>query len=270
MANKILAIVLPMYNEELSIPLLRGMFDRNMSMPPDYDYRIVVVNDGSQDGTLSLADDWARENLRVKVVSHTQNMGVGQAILTGFGEAIRMGADCVVTLDADASHPGDIISLMVEKVNAGADIVIASRFASGGRQIGVPPIRKVYSLGARILLSAFFPLKGVRDYTVGFRAYNTTILYSALSQTEKPFLKFSSFATSVEILLKVATMAENIEEVPLVLRYDHKVSPSKLKLWMTISDYLKLFWLPKQKCPLGRGLRIQSEGSKTSAKQSLD
>ena len=256
MAEHIAVIILPMYNEELSIPLLRKMFDEKMSMPSGYDYRIVAVNDGSLDTTLLLVNDWARENSRVRVVSHTQNQGVGQAILTGFGEAIRMNSACVVTLDADASHPGDIIKQMVEKVAAGADIVIASRFANGGMQIGVPPIRKVYSLGARILLSAIFPLKGVKDYTVGFRAYNTTMLHRALSITEEPFLKFRSFATSVEILLKVAPMANIIEEVPLILHYDHKLSPSKLKVWITISDYLKLFWLPKQKCVLGRGLKI--------------
>lgn len=256
MLEKLVVIVLPMYNEELSIPLLRKMFDGGVPLPPGYDYRIVAVNDGSRDGTLRLVNNWAHENKRLVVLSHTQNMGVGQAILTGFFEAIRMSPYCVVTLDADASHPGSVIRQMVEKSDAEADIVIASRFASGGKQVGVPPLRQLYSLGARILLSIFFPLQGVRDYTVGFRAYKTSVLSRALSQSEKSFLKFRSFATSVEILLKVATMANKIVEVPLVLRYDHKVSPSKLKLWLTIRDYLKLFLLPKQKCSLGRGLAI--------------
>jgi dolichol-phosphate mannosyltransferase len=256
MLEKLVVIVLPMYNEELSIPLLRKMFDGDFPLPPSYDYRIVAVNDGSQDGTLQLANNWARENPRLVVLSHTQNMGVGQAILTGFCEAIRMGSHCVATLDADASHPGNIIRQMVEKSDLGADIVIASRFTAGGKQVGVPPLRQLYSLGARILLSLFFPLKGVKDYTVGFRAYKTSVLYQALSQSEESFLKFRSFASSVEILLKVATVANKIEEVPLVLRYDHKVSPSKLKLWLTIRDYLKLFLLPQKSCPLGRGLVI--------------
>jgi dolichol-phosphate mannosyltransferase len=256
MLDKLVVIILPMYNEELSIPLLYQMFNECFSVPLSYDYRIVAVNDGSQDDTLTLLNRWAQENPRLVVLSHMQNMGVGQAILTGFREAIRMSSQCVVTLDADASHPGDVICQMVEKVDLGSDIVIASRFASGGKQVGVPPLRQVYSLGARILLSIFFPLKGVKDYTVGFRAYNTSVLYQALSQSEESFLKFRSFATSVEILLKVATLAKKIEEVPLILRYDYKVSPSKLKLWLTINDYLKLFLLPKKKCALGKGLKI--------------
>ncbi|MEN6351463.1 MAG: glycosyltransferase family 2 protein [Syntrophomonas sp.] len=258
MGGNLAVIVLPMYNEELSIPLLRKMFDDQLEMPDGFEYRIVAVNDGSQDNTLALANNWAQENHRVVVLSHTRNMGVGQAILTGFGEAIRMNSTCVVTLDADASHPGGIIKQMVAEVEGGADIVIASRFAGGGKQIGVPPIRKLYSLGARMLLSLFFPLKGVRDYTVGFRAYNTPMVNQALSRTEDSFLAFRSFATSVEILLKLVPFAQKVAEVPLALRYDHKVSPSKLKLWHTIGDYLKLFMLPKQKCKLGRGLKIIS------------
>lgn len=256
MAEKLLVIVLPMYNEELSIPLLREMFDGRFSLPPSYDYRIVAVDDGSQDNTWQLANDWAHENPRLLLLSHTKNMGLGQAILSGFREAIRLGSHSVVTLDADASHPGGLICQMAQKSEAGADIIIASRFASGGRQVGVPPLRQIYSLGARVLLSLFFPLRGVKDYTVGFRLYKTSMLHRALAKSEESFLKFRSFACSVEILLKVATEANRIEEVPLVLRYDNKVSPSKLRIWHTIRDYLRLFLLPKKKCPLGRGLKI--------------
>lgn len=256
MAEDLAAIILPMYNEELSIPLLQEMFAAKIEMPSGFDYRIVAVNDGSKDRTLELVNKWAQENHRVKVLSHTQNMGVGQAILTGFGEAIRMKSVCVVTLDADASHPSGIIKQMVAEVKNGADIVIASRFVSTGKQIGVPPIRRVYSLGARMLLSIFFPLKGVRDYTVGFRAYRTSLVNQALSQTEEGFLTFRSFATSVEILLKFITLADKVVEVPLVLRYDQKISPSKLRTLNTIQDYFRLFMLPKQKCKLGRGLKI--------------
>lgn len=257
MAKYFAVIVLPMYDEELSIPSLRTMFDKNISMPPGCDYRIVVVNDGSKDGTLNLVNSWMQENRRVSVVSHSRNMGLGQAILTGFAEAIRMGSNCVVTMDADASHPGGIINELVTAVLKGADIAIASRFAEGGEQIGVPFIRRVYSQGARTLLSLVFPLKGVRDYTVGFRAYKTHIVNQALSQKEDSFLRFHSFAASVEILLKIATLANKIEEIPLILRYDRKQSSSKLRFWSTIRDYVKLCFLPQKKCSLGRGLRIK-------------
>jgi len=257
MKQNFIVIILPMYNEELSIPSIRKMFGAGFLFPPECEYKIIVVNDGSNDKTLNLVNNWSRENHKISVISHTRNMGVGQAILTGFNEAIRLGSNCVVTMDADASHPGQIVSLLVERILAGADIAIASRFAGdGGQQIGVPWQRKVYSLGARIILSIIFPLRGVSDYTVGFRAYKTALLHEALEKNPDSFLNSSSFAASAEILLKMATLAGRIEEVPLVLRYDHKKSPSKLRLWYTISDYLKLFLLPKKKCSLGRGLSI--------------
>jgi dolichol-phosphate mannosyltransferase len=249
-----------MYNEELSIAPLREVFDGDLHLPAGCDHRIVAVDDGSRDATLKLVNQWAVENSRVKVISHTRNMGVGQAILTGFTEAIRMKSTCAVTLDADDSHPGQLITHLVSAiVDEGADIAIASRFVKGGAMIGVPPLRKLYSYGARMVMSMVFPLRGVRDYTVGFRAYRTALLHEALSKTEDSFLKFSSFATSAEILLKVAPLAGKIVEIPLVLRYDQKRSPSKLRFKATMRDYGKLFLLPKQTGVLGRGLQIANE-----------
>lgn len=256
MARCLVAIVLPMYNEEKSIPDLRDMFDGDFSLAPGFDHRIIAVDDGSRDGTLSLVLRWAQENSRVTILSHTQNMGLGQAILTGFGEAVRMGSTCIVTMDADASHPETVISRLVSAVLAGADIAIASRFAGGGEQKGVTLFRRFLSFNARVILSAVFPLKGVRDYTVGFRAYRTTLVYSALGKKEGPFLKFNTFTATAELLLKMVTLAQKIVEVPMVLRYDLKKSPSKLKLPGTVFDYARLCLMPKKRCVSGKGLRI--------------
>jgi len=256
MAKNLVAIVLPMYNEEVSIPSLRSMFDRNLSLPPDFEHCIIAVNDGSNDGTLGLIGRWSQENKRVTILSHTKNMGLGQAILTGFGESIRMGSTCVVTMDADASHPGTVIKQLVDALLAGADIAIASRFAGGGRQKGVTLFRRLLSFGARVLISAVFPLKGVTDYTVGFRVFRTSLVEAALSKREGTFLAFKTFTATAELLLKMATMAQKIVEVPLVLRYDLKKSRSKLKLLATVRDYVSLCRMPREKCSLGKGLRI--------------
>lgn len=256
MTEYLTTIVLPMYNEEMSIPRLRSMFDRNISLLPDCDHRIVVVDDGSSDGTLALIVRWMQENNRVVVLSHTQNMGLGQAILTGFSEAIRMGSTCIVTMDADASHTETVINQLVGAVLRGADIAIASRFVKGGGQKGVSFFRYFLSFIARLVLSTIFPLRGVSDYTVGFRAYSTTLVEKALSKQKGQFIVFKTFAATVELLLKMATLAQKIVEVPLVLRYDLKRSPSKLKLLATVRDYVALCNQPKKNCILGKGLRI--------------
>lgn len=256
MQQKIVAVVLPMYNEELSMPDIRFMFDEGFHLPPGCESVFIVVNDGSKDQTFRLADAWARENRNVRVISHIHNMGLGQAILTGFNEAIRIGADCVVTMDADASHSSEVISTLLQKIFNGADIAIASRFTRGGKQLGVPLNRKVCSLAARLLLSRVFPLQGVTDYTTGFRVYRTSLVCEALEEVSGSFLTSRSFAASAEILLKMAVKAKKIEEVPFVLRYDYKKSPSKLRFWNTVRDYVRICFLPKQDCALGRGLKI--------------
>lgn len=249
------SVILPMYNEEKSIPQLRAMFDSGIELPAGCDFDIIVVNDGSEDATLELANLWAKENSRVSIVSHRENLGLGQAILTGFGESIKKGSIITVTMDADATHPGSIIYDLVSKLLEGYDIVIASRYASGGKQVGLSWERRLFSLGARYYLSLFFPLKGVRDYTCGFRAYKTELLSTALANSRGHFLVFNSFTAMVEILLKVAVIADCISEVPLILRYDLKQGGSKLKLWGTLRDYLRLVFLPQEKCLLGKGLR---------------
>jgi len=250
------AIILPMYNEEDSIAALQAMFDENPALLPGYDCRIVVVDDGSRDSTRELVLRWSLQNSRVTIVSHLQNMGLGQAILTGFGEAIGMGADCVITMDADASHTEKVINQMVEVLQKGADIVIASRFAKGGGQIGVTGGRQILSWGARQLLKLVFNIRGVTDYTINFRAYRTDLLKDALAKSQSPFLVLRSFAAVVELLLKLVPLAEKIAEVPLVLRYDFKKSPSKLRIMATIADYLRLCLMPKERGVLGTGLKI--------------
>lgn len=256
MAQDLAVIVLPMYNEELSIPLLQEVFANEIEMPPGFEYRIIAINDGSKDRTLELLNQWRQENHRVHVLSHTKKLGEGQAILTGLVEAIRMSSVCVITLDANAVHPGDTIKQMVAEVKKGADIVIASRYAHGGKQLGAPLLQKLNSLGTRLSLSLLFPIKGISDYTGGFRAYRTTMVNQALSKTETRFLTFRNSLARVEILLKFVVFANKAVEVPVVLNYKY---PNKLKANHTIRDYSKLAKLPKQKCALGIGLDIDRE-----------
>lgn len=248
-------IILPMYNEEKAVGPLEAMFCK-VNLPPGTSYRILVVNDGSTDRTLQEVHMWQSRNPLVKVVSHPHNMGLGRALLTGFREAVKENPSGVITMDADATHPPETVSALVQKLLNGADIVIASRYAPGGAQHGVPWPRKLYSFGARMLLRLVFPLKGVRDYTVGFRAYRTGIIREALSRKSDSLVSFRSFASTVEILLKLATLARQIDEVPLILRYDQKKSRSKMKVLSTIRDYVRLCFMPKQKCTLGRGLKF--------------
>lgn len=245
-----------MYNEELSVPALRSMFERGIPLPQGCDYRIIIINDGSSDATLQKVMEWAKRDSRVTILSHTENKGLGQAILTGFYEAVRMNSTYIVTMDADATRPGGLIGALVQALLEGAEIAIASRFVKGGEQKGVPSFRRLLNFGARKYYRLVFPLAGVSDYTVNFRAYRAELIKSAFDKVDGPLLASGSFTTVAELLLKLATLCRKISEVPMVLQYDRKKSRSKLGIAASALDSIKLCMLPKEKCPLGKGLRI--------------
>jgi len=245
-----------MYNEELSVPVLCSMFERGITLPEGCDYRIIIINDGSSDATLQKVMEWAKGDSKVTILSHTENKGLGQAILTGFYEAVRMNSSYIITMDADATHPCGLIGTLVQAVLEGAEIAIASRFVKDGEQKGVPLFRRFLSFGARKYYRLFFPLAGVSDYTVNFRAYRAELIKSAFDKVDGPLLVSGSFTTVAELLLKLATISTKISEVPMVLQYDCKKSCSKLGIASTVRDSIKLCRLPKEKCPLGKGLRI--------------
>jgi len=256
MMDELVAIILPMFNEEKSIPALQEMFSE-LPLPPGCNYLIIVVNDGSNDNTLLLTTQWSLSDSRVHIISHTENKGLGEAIITGFSEAIKLRSTCIVSMDADATHPGDNIADLVKAILDGADIAIASRFAQGGGQEGVPAFRNILSLGARLFYKLAFPLRGVRDYTINFRAYRSFLVQKAFSGLQSPLLVSKTFSATVELLLKLAPLANNIQEVPITVKYSSKKSPSKMKIMATIQGSLRLLFMPATKFPLGRGLRIQ-------------
>ena len=101
-------------------------------------------------------------------------------------------------MDADATHPGEIIAELVEKIRAGADIAIASRFTKGGGQDGVPFLRSFLSIGATLFYRIAFSLRGVTDYTVNFRAYRSSLVNEALAAGKWPFLDSRTFSATVE------------------------------------------------------------------------
>ena len=104
----------------------------------------------------------------------------------------------------------------------GYDIVIASRYRAGARVVGLSPIRLLTSYGARVLFQLVLPIRGVRDYTCGFRAYRADVVQRAFQSWGDDFIGERSFACMAEILLKIREMRVRICEVPMVLRYDQK------------------------------------------------
>lgn len=251
------AVVLPMFNEAASLAALRRDFE-GFDPGPGRRCLLVAVDDGSIDATPALLAAWAWQDDRLKVVTHPQNRGLAAAIFTGMAQALSLGASRVVTMDADATHPVGTIPRLLDALDAGAGIAIASRFAPGGKEVGLAPVRKVLSRGARAYLRLRFPLRGVRDYSTSFRAYTAEVLRPVAGGALRLTCP-GSFAASVELLLRLAGGGGAVPvEVPVVLRYDNKQSPSKLRALRTILDYLRLGLQPGRRGPAGRGLKLSS------------
>jgi len=235
-------LLLPAFNEAGNLPpLLEGVAATlgAAGMP----YGVVVVDDGSTDETRAVAAALGRR-LPMRVVAHPQNRGLARTIETALGAVLAQaeGGDVIVTMDADNTHPPDLIPHMVEQIRRGADLVIASRYAPGGAEEGVPLLRRALSHGIGVLMRLRFGLRGVWDYSSGYRAYRAGLLQAAAQRYGARLIESPGFTVMAELLLKLQPFRPRVVEVPLQLRYDRKRGGSKMRVLPTVAGYLGLLF----------------------------
>ena len=241
-ARRRIIVALPAYNEEGSLPPLLRSFKRLAAAHPEMDLSIIIVDDGSRDRTCAVAEKAARV-MPVHLVRHDGNKGLGEAIKTGFREALRLSTsddDVLVCMDADDTHPPRHIPSMLAQVDRGADIVIASRSRRGSEQHGVPLFRQFLSLGALVVFSLVLRIEGVRDYTCGYRAYRMGLIRRGIAHYGDRIITRGGFACTDQVLLNLACLGARIREVPFILRYDRKRGASKIKLGLTILETMHM------------------------------
>jgi dolichol-phosphate mannosyltransferase len=249
MKNKIV-IGLPAYNEEASLPkilnkllLLLDIFQQRLN--------ILVINDGSIDDTEKILMQYNIKYHCIHYINHDRNMGLGIAMSTLLDYVAENYTqdDILVTLDSDNTHNPKIISAMVNQLTANnLDIVIASRFVKGGKEIGLSLIRKLFSRGAMLFFKIFFPIKNVRDYSCGFRVYKIKALQNALNIYHGNLITTNGFDCMAEILARFSKIHVRASEYPLVLEYNLKEGKSKMKIGKTILGYFNL--LKRVKYPI--------------------
>ena len=249
-----LIVVLPAYNEEDCLPPLlrkfRKLFRYYAAKSAGFDPLVIVVDDGSKDRTAAVALEAAKK-MPVRLVQHPQNKGLGEAIKTGLRAAMEEStsdADVFVLMDADDTHPPHYVIPMLKRIDAGADMVIASRYRPGSKQVGIPLNRWFMSQVARWLFVLFLGLPGVRDYTCGFRAYRSGLIRRSLEHYGDEIITRNGFACTDQLLVNIACLGNiRIREIPFILRYDRKVGPSKLNLGVTVLETFKLLWHANRK-----------------------
>ncbi len=235
-------IILPAFNEEKSIPLLfpkiKDAFEKK-----DLEYEIVVVDDGSTDATMdvlcSITNDYP-----LTVVNHIMNRGLGETERDAF-EFIALNAaddDIAIRFDCDDTHEPKYMISMIEKLSEGYDVVNTSRFQPGGAQKGVSAYRAFISYAANVFMKIMFNIKGVKDYSCGYRAYRARVLKDAVLIFGNGFiqLKGLGFTSTLETIVKLKLLGCRFAEVPFVHRYDQKASDSKMVSSITTLGYLTM------------------------------
>ena len=233
-------VLLPAYNEEKSLPALLPKLASTLGKI-GHPYRIIVGDDGSTDRTGALLLEYQR-TLPVEVLEHKINRGLGETCRDLMEHAAEISADddVIVRLDCDDTHEPDYIPSMLDKLEQGFDVVIASRFQPGGGQLGVSRRRTLISASANVFMKVFFGIADVRDFSCGFRAYRASMIRKAISVYGNDFiqLKGLGFTCTLEKLIKLDLLGARFAEVPFLLRYDRKQSSSKMVSSITTLGYV--------------------------------
>jgi dolichol-phosphate mannosyltransferase len=232
-------VLLPAYNEEQSLPQLLPKIASTLG-GEGLPYRIVIGDDGSSDGTKALLHEYQR-SLPLDIVEHKINRGLGETCrdLMEYAAEKSVDGDAFVRLDCDDTHEPEYIPFMLRKLDEGFDVVIASRFQRGGGQHGVGTYRRLVSACANLFMKVVFGIPNVRDFSCGFRAYRASIVKKAIASYGNNFiqLKGLGFTCTLEKLVKLHLLNARFAEIPFDLRYDQKVSESKMVSGITTLGY---------------------------------
>jgi dolichol-phosphate mannosyltransferase len=210
-------LVLPTYNEAANIePFVAAA---RSSLPVDA--RILIVDDGSPDGTGERADRLAERHANVSVLHRRVKEGLGPAYIAGFRRALASGAGLVLEMDVDFSHDPAYLPRVLEAAER-ADVVIGSRYVPGGGVSDWGPVRRLLSRGgstyARVVLGV-----DVRDLTGGFKCFRREVLEAI----DLDSVWVRGYAFQVEMTYRAIQLGFSVAEVPILFR-DRRAGESKM------------------------------------------
>jgi dolichol-phosphate mannosyltransferase len=201
-------VIIPTYDERDNIA---GIIERTLQASDRHD--VLVVDDGSPDGTGELVETIAAADPRVHVLHRTGKLGLGSAYILGFGWGLDRGFELLVEMDADGSHAPESLPGMVESLGTGGSLVIGSRWVPGGAVVDWPRSRQLLSRGgnayARLALGI-----DVQDATAGFRVYRSEML----RRIDLATIDSRGYCFQVDMTLRVLDAGGSIVEHPITFR----------------------------------------------------
>jgi dolichol-phosphate mannosyltransferase len=220
-------VCLPTYNEKENLePMLRALGE-----VLGLDDRVLVVDDSSPDGTGEIADRLAAELGFVDVLHRPRKEGLGPAYLAGFRRALADGAELVLEMDCDFSHRPEDTRRLIEAA-AGADVVLGSRYAPGGRIGNWGLVRRIISRGGCLYAQALLGLR-LRDLTGGFKCYRREVL----ERIDLDAIDSRGYAFQIETTYRALRAGFRVVEIPITF-VDREVGGSK----MSRSIVLEAIW----------------------------
>ena len=222
-------VIIPTYNEKENIEnIIRAVFSL------DGDYHILVIEDGSPDGTAAIVKKLQEEfPQRLFMIERTGKLGLGTAYITGFKWSIDREYDYIFEMDADFSHnPQDLPRLYEACANGGADLAIGSRYCNGISVINWPIGRVIMSYYASVYVRTILGMK-VFDTTAGFKCYRRKVLETI--GLDK--IKMKGYGFQIEMKYTTFRLGFNITEVPIIF-VDRKEGTSK----MSSGIFGEAFW----------------------------
>jgi len=222
-------VIIPTYNERANLPAL---VEQLLTIP---DLRVLIVDDGSPDGTGQIADEYAAANrARVQVLHRTGRRGLGLSYIDGMYVALRTDATHILQMDADLSHnPADVPRLL--QATDHADFVIGSRYVPGGKIENWPIRRRMLSAFANRYIRAITRMT-IRDCTSGFRCWRR----ETLERLPLASIRSDGYAFVVELGWEASRAGFRCAEVPITF-VERREGASKLS-WPVIIESAILPW----------------------------
>ncbi len=211
-------VILPTYNEADNLASIAAAILAALPAAT-----LLVVDDGSPDGTGALADGLAATDIRVRVRHRPAKQGLGRAYLDGFAIALAAGATTVVQMDADWSHDPAVLPTLIGPIGDGsADLVIGSRYTPGGGVVDWGIGRRVISRGGSLFARVVLGL-GPNDLTGGFKAWRA----SSLAAIPFAGVHAGGYVFQIEMTFRASRRSARIREIPITFR-DRRVGQSKM------------------------------------------
>jgi len=224
-------VVVPTYNE---IQNIDALLEALLALPTGVD--VLVVDDGSPDGTGARMDEWVARTSRVKVIHRPRKMGLGTAYIAGFTRALNEGYEAMLEMDADFSHRPAYVPELLAKADS-FDLVIGSRYVTNGGTSGWGWHRRLLSEGANIFARGMLGLT-IRDCTAGFRCYNA----AALRKIDFTIVLAEGYSFQVEMLFRVLKNGGRVAEVPIIFeeRRHGRSKISRMEVFRAVGTVLRL------------------------------